>query len=161
MQKIISVIPDRCTACRICEIVCSFRHHGEINPAKSRIKVNIFHEDFFFYPSVCNQCDDAWCVNICPNYALQKDSSSGVVTVDESRCVGCRMCVQACPYGAMGYDSQKQISEKCDLCDGDPECVKNCFYGALEFKQPATVVSHRSRAFAQKLKSSFSEEATS
>lgn len=160
MQKVVSVNPERCTACRICEIACSFHHHGEINPAKSRIRVNLFHEDFFFYPSVCNQCDDAWCVNICPNYALKKDHETGVVTVDETRCVGCRMCIQACPFGAMGYDSEKHIAEKCDLCGGDPECVKNCFYGALEFKPPTTIVALKSRGFAEKIKSSYGEEAT-
>lgn len=159
MQKIIAVYPDRCTACRICEIACSFRHHGEINPNKSRIKVNIFHEDFFFYPSVCSQCEDAWCVEICPNYALQKNRKTGVVSVDESRCVGCRMCIQACPFGAMGYDSVKGIAEKCDLCGGDPECVKNCFYGALEFTQASNAVAHKSRDFAQRMKQSYTQEA--
>jgi len=68
------------------------------------------------------------------------------------------MCIQACPFGAMGYDEEQGIAEKCDLCAGDPECVKHCFYGALEFKQPPTVSSYRSRIFAEKLKSSFSEE---
>lgn len=158
MLKYIEINSEKCTACRICELACSFHHHGEINPSKSRIKVNIFHEDFFFYPAVCNQCDDAWCVNICPNMALSKDRTTGVVSVDETRCVGCRMCIQACPFGAMGYDSEKGISEKCDLCGGDPECVKTCFYGALAFKPIETSVADRSRKFAQKLKASFNQE---
>ena len=161
MQKIISVNPELCTACRICEVACSLANHGEINPAKSRIRINMFHEDFFFYPSVCNQCEDAWCVNICPNSALHKEPSTGAVVVDASRCVGCRMCIQACPFGTMGYDEEQGIAEKCDLCGGDPECVKHCFYGALEFKQPSTVSAYRSRIFAEKLKSSFSEEVAS
>lgn len=156
----ISINPDKCTACRTCEIACSFQHHTEINPSRSRIKVNIFHEDFFFYPSVCNQCDDAWCVNICPNHALSRDRNTGIVHVNEMRCVGCRMCIQACPFGAMGFDVEKGIAEKCDLCGGEPECVKNCFYGALEFKRLESVVADRSRSFARKLKSSYVEEAT-
>lgn len=154
----IQVNPDKCTACRTCELACSFQHHGEINPSKSRIKVNLFHEDFFFYPNVCNQCEDAWCVNICPNSALVKDRKTGVVKLDESRCVGCRMCVQACPFGAMGFDSEKGVSEKCDLCGGDPECVKCCFYGAIEFKSMETAVVAKSHRFAEKLKSSFQKE---
>jgi len=156
----IDIHPEKCTACRICELACSLHHHGEINPAKSRIKVNIFHEDFFFYPNVCSQCEDAWCVNICPNAALSKDRITGVVSVDEARCVGCRMCIQACPFGAMGFDSEKGISENCDLCGGDPECVKSCFYGALEFKRLETAVADRGRNFAQKLKLPHVEEAT-
>ena len=160
MPKYIEVDFEKCTACRICELACSFHHHGEINPSRSRIKVNIFHEEFFFYPGVCSQCEDAWCVNICPNLALVKDRAKGVVSVDETRCVGCRMCIQACPFGAMGFDSEKGISEQCDLCGGDPECVKTCFYGALTFKRLETAVADRSRRFAQKLRSSHSEEAS-
>ncbi len=156
----IDINPEKCTACRTCEIACSFQHHGEINPSRSRIKVNIFHADFFFYPSVCNQCDDAWCVNICPNYALSRDRNTGIVSVDEDRCVGCRMCIQACPFGAMGFDAEKGISEKCDLCGGDPECVKNCFYGALAFKRLESAVADKSRSFARKLKASYVEEAS-
>ena len=154
----IQVNPEKCTACRICELSCSFRHHREINPSRSRIRVNIFHEDFFFYPNVCNQCEDAWCAGICPNYALIKDRKSGVVKLDESRCVGCRMCVQACPFGSMGFDSRNGISEKCNLCDGDPECIKSCFYHAIEFKPVETAVMARSHNFARKLKSSFQRE---
>lgn len=154
----LQINPDKCTACRVCELACSFQHHGEINPSKSRIKVNLFHKDFFFYPNVCNQCEEAWCVNICPNAALAKDHNTGVVKLDESRCVGCRMCVQACPFGAMGFDSEKGVSEKCDLCGGDPECVKSCFYGAIEFKPMEAAVVSKSYRFAGKLKSSFQKE---
>ncbi len=160
MTKNILIMADKCTGCRTCELACSFHHHRELNPSKSRIKVNIFHEDFFFYPSVCNQCEDAWCVSICPNHALSKNRTTGIVNVDETRCVGCRMCIQACPFGAMGFDRDKGISEKCDLCGGDPECVQSCFYGALTFKRLETAVADRSRKFAQKLKLSYFEEAT-
>lgn len=156
----IQVNPEKCTACRICELACAFENHGEINPSKSRIRVSIFHKYFFFYPNVCNQCEDAWCANICPNSALVKDRNTGVVKLNESRCVGCRMCVQACPFGAMGFDAEKGVSEKCNLCDGDPECVKSCFYGALEFKPVALAVIGKSFGFAQKLKSSFQQEVT-
>ncbi len=153
MRKyVIDINPEKCTACRICELSCSFKNHGEINPSKSRIKVNIFHDDFFFYPHVCSQCEEAWCAAICPNHALIRDPKTGVVKLDETRCVGCRMCVQACPFGAMGFDMEKGISEKCELCDGDPECVKSCFYGALTFKRVDNVTADKGKRFAKQLK---------
>ena len=158
MRKVLVVNPDRCTACRMCELVCSFRHHGEFNPSKSRIRVNQFPKDFFYYPAVCSQCDEAWCARICPNDALERNPETGAVEVNEGRCVGCRMCMQACPFGVMGYDGEKQISEKCDLCGGDPECVRYCYYGALEYKEPGVAMVHKSRSFSQKLRESYPEE---
>ncbi|MBE0479773.1 MAG: 4Fe-4S dicluster domain-containing protein [Dehalococcoidia bacterium] len=160
MSKSIVVNPDRCTGCRICELVCSLKHHGEYNPVKSRIKVNIFPRDFFFYPNVCSQCENAWCARICPAGALSRHSESGVVELDEMKCVGCKMCMQACPFGTMGYDSDRGISEKCDLCGGDPECVKHCFYNALEYKEPEVAMSHKGKVFVQKIMKSYATEVT-
>lgn len=158
MEKMLVVNPDLCTACRICELVCSFKHHGEFNPAKSRIKITFFPKDFFYYPSVCNQCKDAPCINVCLTNALWRDHNTGIVELDRLKCIGCKMCMQACPFGAMGFDSSEGISEKCNLCDGEPECVKYCFFGALEFKEPEVAMSHRSKLFAEKIKYTYSTE---
>ena len=158
MSKTLVINPDRCTACRICEMVCSFKHHGEVNPAKSRIKVSIFPKEFFYYPNVCSQCQDAWCMNICPSGALKRNEATGIIEVDEVPCVGCRMCMQACPFGSMGYDSEKGISEKCDLCDDDPECVRYCVYDALEYKEPEIASTHKKRLFEEKLMSTYITE---
>ena len=90
-------------------------------------------------PMVCRQCDDAPCMEVCPMGAISKDSETGVVAVDYDRCIGCRMCVSICPFGAMGYDFVGNKVIKCDLCDGDPQCVRFCDAGAIRFEDKAIV----------------------
>lgn len=133
MEKMLVVNPDLCTACRICELVCSFKHHEEFNPEKSRIRINMSHKDFYYFPRVCKQCDEAPCIDECPADALFKDPVTGIVSLNRLNCTGCKSCIEACPFGAMGFDSTEEMAEKCNLCDGDPECVKYCFFKALEY----------------------------
>jgi len=158
MDKFIEVNLERCTACRICEFACSIHHFGEINPSKSRIKVNIVSKDFFYFPNVCKQCGKAPCVESCPTDALIRNVETGAIEVDSDECIGCRMCVQACPFGTMGFDNTEKLADKCDLCGGDPECVKHCFYGALEFKDTYKTISDISMVYANKLKRSYLQE---
>jgi protein NrfC len=81
---------------------------------------------------VCNQCDDAPCITACPEGALFKDPKSGIIKVDENRCVGCSLCVQACPYNAIWIDPIKMKAFKCQLCEGtQPICIDVCPRGAL------------------------------
>jgi len=69
----------------------------------------------------------------CPGGALTKNEQTGVVEWDESRCIGCRMCTQACIFAGVTYNPASGRVMKCDLCQGDPECVKACSRGALEY----------------------------
>jgi len=155
MEKMLVVNPNLCTACRICELVCSFKCHGEFNPAKSRIKITFLPRDFFYYPNVCSQCTDAPCVKVCPVNALKRISDISIVELDKSRCIGCKLCMQACPFGAMGFNTEEGVSEKCNLCEGDPECVKYCFFGALEYKEPEVAMMHKSKALARCIKNNY------
>ena len=68
---------------------------------------------------------------VCPREAIFRDDAAGRVLVDYERCISCKMCVAACPFGAMGFDAERRTVFKCDLCDGDPQCVRFCFPGAL------------------------------
>ena len=164
-----AVDTQRCVGCQACVLACK---------AENQLPENGFRDWLVFetngkFPELrmeirserCHHCENAPCVTACPTSALSYDVDAFQRTVDEDLCTSCKICNEACidngRGGCITFHPKKGTAQICDLCDGDPECVKNCFYGALEFKQPATVVSHRSRAFAQKLKSSFSEEATS
>ena len=159
MSKYIEVNIEKCTACRLCEFACSTHHFEEINPAKSRIKVSIVSKDFFYYPNVCQQCGRALCVEACPQEdALVRNQKTGAIDVNSDDCIGCRMCVRACPFGAMGYDKEKKLADKCDLCGGDPECVKHCFYGALEFKDPEKTMFDMNRTYVGKVKNAYLQE---
>ena len=131
----------------------------EINPAESRIKVTIVSKDFFYYPNVCRQCGQAPCIGACPqDNALVRNETTGAVEVNAEECIGCRMCVRACPFGAMGFDKNEKKADKCDLCGGEPECVKHCFYGAIEFKEIDQTVFDMNRAYAHKVKAAYLQE---
>jgi tetrathionate reductase subunit B len=69
----------------------------------------------FFVPKMCNQCVDSPCTQVCPVGATFH-SPDGVVLIDKTRCLGCRYCVQACPYGCRYIDPRTHTADKCTLC---------------------------------------------
>jgi anaerobic carbon-monoxide dehydrogenase iron sulfur subunit len=138
----IVVNPERCCGCRICEMACSMDHLGIFNPRRASLRVNINRDpDLGTKPSqidvpvVCLQCDPAPCAEACPEGAIEK-GAYGAWLVDEERCIGCGLCVDACPHGMVVVDTQGQrvSARKCNLCQGDPSCVKYCPTEALTFK---------------------------
>jgi len=127
--------PQKCVACRLCEGACSFRHEGAFQPAESRIWVHDFVDEAVYVPVACFHCRDAPCLRYCPTYAISRDPLTGWVTINEDTCIGCGMCLVACPFGAMGFHAEKNIARNCDLCGGEPQCVRICTYGALEYAE--------------------------
>lgn len=85
----------------------------------------------YFVPKLCNHCENAPCVQVCPVGATFV-SEDGVVLVDEDYCVGCRYCIQACPYGARYLHPEKKVADKCTFCYHRirkgmlPACVEVC-----------------------------------
>lgn len=92
----------------------------------------------FFVPKLCNQCENPPCVQVCPVSATYK-TGDGVVLVDTKRCVGCRYCIQACPYGARFLHPETHVADKCTWCYHRvmkgmlPACVTVCPVGARKF----------------------------
>jgi len=70
---------------------------------------------YFFIPKMCNHCADSPCTQVCPVGATFV-TPDGVVLVDKTYCVGCRYCIQACPYGCRYLDPVKNVVDKCTLC---------------------------------------------
>jgi len=150
-RKMLVVHPEKCTACRLCELACTFHQEGEFHPLKARLTVGIFPEENVYVPIVCEQCEVAACQEACPSGAIWRNAVTGALEVDVSRCVGCRMCVMACPFGTMVHVESGGKMQKCDLCQGDPQCVAVCPWGALEYAEPNEAALARRREVARRL----------
>ena len=151
MNKILVIDHEKCTGCRLCEMVCSVKHTGVNNPTRSRIHIIKWPREGFNLPMSCQQCQDAPCIAVCPKDALSRDLNLERVTLNYDLCIGCKMCVIACPFGGMGIDTVTRQVIKCDLCDGDPTCVSFCESGALQFVPASSVTMIKKRDAGLKL----------
>ncbi len=141
---------NRCTGCRRCETTCTMNNDGKADPNIARVKVNRNYNygpggpksDYLngsghygnleIIPDTCQQCEDPACVKACPVQAISAQEKTGTRVVDESKCVGCGMCVSQCPFKMITVDEETKKSKKCFLCNGDPSCAKICPTGALK-----------------------------
>lgn len=149
MSKGIVISPEKCTGCRTCELVCSFYKIDEFNPKDAAISVLSYDEAGIQVPMTCLQCDEPHCMTVCAVKAITKDSKTGTVHVNSEKCIGCKMCVSACPFGNMTYSSRLKKVIKCDLCDGNPQCVRLCPSGALEYKELDSTLQKRKNIASQ------------
>lgn len=142
---------ELCTGCKTCMIACKDKHNlgrgvnwrkvvefsgGEFFPVGNGAYE---HNVFAYYISLsCNHCENAKCVEGCPTKAMHKDEN-GIVSVDQSRCIGCHYCEWNCPYSAPQFDESIGKMSKCDFCrdylaEGQkPACIAACPTRALDF----------------------------
>jgi len=126
--------PDLCCGCRVCEIVCTLSHWGFVNPDYSNIRIRTdILGGYISEAETCKQCDGPECVAACPTGALHIDPETGARVIDQDVCVGCQMCLNACPAqpSNIHHNPQSGTCIKCDLCGGEPRCVSNCPAHAL------------------------------
>ncbi len=116
---------ERCTGCKLCQLVCSVVNFRDNNPKKSGIRIvsRLFTEGRYDV-IVCNQCGQ--CVEACPAGAIRAER--GVVTIDAEQCVNCGACIEACPLGAIFVHPEVEHPIKCVACG---ECERLCPRGAL------------------------------
>ena len=126
---------DRCIGCHACTVACKEEHNVPIGVFRTWVKYIEKGE----FPDVsrhfgvmrCNHCDDAPCVEICPTRSLYT-RADGIVDFDPNRCIGCKSCMQACPYDAIHIDPNSHTAAKCNFCahrvevNLEPACVIVC-----------------------------------
>jgi len=139
MPKQLKLIPENCIGCKSCELACSLKNDGELNPSLSRISVITFKEGGYSLPyhflSTCRQCADAPCMTSCPVDAIsQINDATKKISIDLNVCIGCGKCVTACPFGVMFFDKAGRKPFKCELCGGNPACVDICPVEAIVFR---------------------------
>ncbi len=128
----LAVVPERCSGCKICELVCSINRFGVNNPKKSAIRVMVVYpHPIIRMPIVCRQCKVAKCMENCPTGAIT--TKDGVYDIDGEKCISCQQCVISCPFGAVFLHEEMETPFKCNLCNGSPRCVEACPKNALLF----------------------------
>jgi len=130
-RRFVSVNPSKCVGCSICEFVCALEKEGDPNPLKSRIRV-IRLNPILNLTVTCRFCENPPCIRACPRDAIKQSEKGGILLIDENKCDGCVLCIQACPYGGMMLHPEKGVVMACDLCNGEPKCVEYCPEEALE-----------------------------
>lgn len=129
-QRVLFYDPEKCTGCRFCMISCALEHYNQLNMKKAYLET-FFDEKKEMYESVqCQHCEDPVCLNSCPEEAIEKNEATGIVTINPMKCIGCGICVQACPLSVPWLNEELNIAVKCDFCNGDPKCAKYCSPGA-------------------------------
>ena len=126
---------DSCIGCHACTVACKSEHDVALGVNRTWVK----YIETGTFPNVsrhfsvmrCNHCDDAPCISICPTNALFR-ADNGVVDFDDDNCIGCKGCMNACPYDAIYINPETNTANKCNFCnhriaDGlEPSCVTVC-----------------------------------
>lgn len=131
---------DHCVGCHACSVACKTEHDVQLGGFRIRTHYldhpqNPIHG---FLPMMCMHCQDAPCMDACPNDAIVR-LEDGRVNITESDCEMDTRCVNACPYGAIHIDRQRQKADKCNFCESRtsvglmPACVDACPTGTLIF----------------------------
>jgi Fe-S-cluster-containing dehydrogenase component len=128
MEKVSLVIFQKdCMGCHACEIACKQEHGLSVGPRL----IKVIEKSPIYIPLYCHHCAKPPCKDACPVEAITRNER-GVVLIDEELCIGCKACIEACPFGAMQFDGDKEIAVKCDLCyerlknNKEPACIRAC-----------------------------------
>ncbi len=157
-SKVLVADPLKCDGCKECEAACVLRHAGNRKIALKRIEVMGSGDGNFYVPSTCRQCTEPPCMSVCPRNAISRDPNLDRVVIDTKQCVGCAMCVSACPTGSMAFAHDLGLPYKCDLCDGEPQCVRVCEKGALKYSASDRLHYPRIRESARTILGAFSRQ---
>jgi carbon-monoxide dehydrogenase iron sulfur subunit len=153
LPKVIVVDANKCYACLGCVVECAYHqggagaevplYSGVLDDAACDV-VAVGTEPA---PLVCQHCEEAPCMAVCPSGAISRDERTDAVVVNADLCIGCRACVMACPFGMIRLHRRSKTVVKCNLCSDRtaqgllPACVAACPSGALELKDVDEVIA--------------------
>lgn len=138
---------NKCVGCENCVAACRFYNKlSDDTPDRRVVRSFMNDQQIEVYASTsCMHCAQPSCERACPAGAISK-GEAGIVSTDKDRCIGCKYCYQACPYGVPHYNSVAM--DKCDCCldagvaPGEtPYCVRSCKFGALRYGPIEELVS--------------------
>jgi carbon-monoxide dehydrogenase iron sulfur subunit len=145
--KLVISTPAHCLGCKSCELACStgklnkYTSNGQVNKRNTIPNIIVTESNDLKFPVYCRHCKDAYCLKLCPVKAIE--DVEGVIKLNEDKCIGCGICQQACPYGAINMTSYnedskiKKVAVKCDMCierqlsNESPLCYLACPTKAL------------------------------
>lgn len=164
MQLAIITDMNKCVGCDACQMGCKvWNTSGQYGPLPDlnpwgkepwvMYWLKVLHLERGNFPATqtvalpvsCFHCVNPPCVRVCPTGAMAKRPEDGIVLVDYQVCIGCRYCINACPYGNINFDPTEGIAKKCTLCvdrvyneelpkyERLPACVRVCPTGARTF----------------------------
>ena len=161
-----------CNGCYCCQVVCKDEHVGNdwMPYARSQpdtgqfwLKLNehirgtVPKVKMHYVPVLCMHCDDAPCMKACPVEGAIYKRDDGLVVIDPEKCNGCRNCIDACPYGAIYFNEELYLAQKCTGCahlldDGwdVPRCVDVCPTHALKFGEESDLKEFIDKAIVMK-----------
>ena len=125
----------KCIGCHACTVACKTENHVPLGVNRTWVKYvekgRFPDTRRYFQVTRCNHCADPPCVDICPVSAMFK-RKDGIVDFDSDACIGCKACMQACPYDAIYIDPERHTAAKCNYCAHrtevglEPACVTVC-----------------------------------
>jgi len=147
VKGVIFVDVGKCLACKSCELHCAVEHSKSKELYKAVFecplpqgRIVVESEGGFNIPLQCRQCEDAPCMKICPSKAIDRLENDQPVLINEEACIGCSLCIVACPFGVLKMNRSGKAVIKCDMCferlqEGKlPACIMACPSKALKFK---------------------------
>ena len=146
-HSVMVIDQERCIGCEACTVACKNENNGvqghirvtTLDSPQKDTPAGVFPNlRMIFLPALCNHCEHPPCADACPLEAITKEDN-GVVILDEETCDGCRTCLDACPYGAIAFNTEKDKAEKCNFCSHriieglEPFCLICCEGQAIHF----------------------------